>query len=481
MRRVVAAGMIGNGLEWYDFALYGYFAPVIGKLFFPGQDVLLQMIATFGVFAAGFVMRPLGAVFFGYLGDKFGRKFSLTVSMFMMAFPTAAIGMLPTYEHIGIWAPLLLTFIRLLQGLSLAGQFSGSITFVVEHAPIERRGIVGSTTVMSLCAGMLLGSLTATICSSALSKTAFETWGWRIPFLLGLGIAIVGLYIRHGTEESPHYEHAKKTGKLSKAPVAHTFQGHVVELLRGIGVYFSVTVPFYTLTVFSNSYMILDKAHGGLGLAESKAYLINTGCMVLMLCMVPFTAHLTDIWGRKRVLMWVATAYFLLAIPIFFVLNEGSAVNALMANMTLTLIVGFYIGAVPAFLVELFPTNVRYTGMSIAYNIAAVLGGMTPMIETWLVRETRVKTDIVLGLYVALCIGVAFAAYRLGRRISLAGISLFLKLVSALAVIAILIGPWAIIKEEMNTIAVAVYIMLCSVVSFIAFIGYHDGYKEKLS
>ncbi len=184
MRKVVISGMIGNGLEWYDYALYGHMAAIISKLFFPSDDPFTSLIATFGVFAAGFAMRPIGAILFGYVGDRYGRKTSLAFSILLMAIPTAAIGLLPTYAQIGIWAPILLTVIRLLQGLSLGGEFSGSITFMVEHAPPDKRGIIGSAAVVSLVAGMLLGSLMATIFAKALSPEDFESWGWRVPFLL---------------------------------------------------------------------------------------------------------------------------------------------------------------------------------------------------------------------------------------------------------------------------------------------------------
>lgn len=481
MRRVVVAGMIGNGLEWYDFALYGYFAPVIGKLFFPGHDVYVQMIATYGVFAAGFIMRPVGAVFFGYLGDKFGRRFSLALSILMMAFPTAFIGLLPTYASIGIWAPILLTIIRLLQGLSLAGQFSGSIAFIVEHAPMERRGIAGSTTVMSLCAGMLLGSLVATIFSTVLNQADFESWGWRVPFILGIVIAFVGFYIRSHTTESPHYELARDEGRLSKTPVSQAFRGHIQELLRGIGVYLAVTVPFYTLTVFFNFFMLLETSKGGLGLPDNQAYLINTLSMVLMMIMLPFTAHLTDKIGRKLVLMWTAVAYFFAAFPVFFLMNHGGFTYALIADIIFTVIVAFYVGAVPALLVELFPTSIRYTGMSISYNVAAVIGGMTPMLETWLVGETRINTIAALYVYIALCVCVSFIVYRIRSSISCRGFSIFYKIAALFAIISVLLGPWLVAKEQMNTVVVVLYIMLCSLISFIAFIGYHDSYKEKLA
>ncbi|MEI7668766.1 MAG: MFS transporter, partial [Pseudomonadota bacterium] len=415
MRRVVIAGMIGNGLEWYDFALYGYFAPVIGKLFFPeNNDVYIQMLGTYGIFAAGFLLRPVGAVFFGFLGDKFGRKFSLALSIFLMAVPTACIGLLPTYQSIGIYAPILLLIMRLLQGLALAGQFSGSMAFLVEHAPKEKRALVGSSAVVSLCLGMLLGSLVATLFARALSVEDFESWGWRVPFILGFAIALVGFYIRHHTEESPHYEKARDDGTLSKTPVRHAFQGHFIELLRGVGIYLSVTVPFYTLTVFFNGFMISN-----LGLATKDAYFISTVSMILMTISLPFFAHLTDVFGRKKILMPNALIYFVTAIPIFVLMSTGGFNQIFLSVIIFTIITSCYISSVPALLVELFPTSVRYTGMALSYNVAAVLGGFTPIIEHWLV------------------------------------------------------------KQGGNNM-VASYIMLCALISFISFIGYHDSYKEEL-
>jgi MHS family proline/betaine transporter-like MFS transporter len=416
MRRVLLAGMVGNGLEWYDFALYGNFATIISDLFFPSQDQYVRMIATYGIFAIGFFARPLGAVFFGYIGDTYGRKASLTLSILMMAVPTACIGLLPTYQSIGIWAPVLLAVVRLLQGISVAGQFSGAIAFVVEHAPVGKRGFAGSTTILSLCAGMLLGSFVATLFTRLLTHEQLYSWGWRIPFLLGLIIAYVGFFIRHHTTESPQYEKARDEGMLSKTPVKDLFSNHLVELLRGIGVYMSVTVPFYILTVFLISFLAKDLGH-----PEKDALLINTLCMCVLMAMVPFTGALSDRVGRKRLLMATTVAYFITAWPIFWLLTQPGFYTPFAGQMLMTVVVGFYIGAAPAVFVELFPTSIRYTGMALSYNIcAALFGGTAPMVATWMIEKTH-----------------------------------------------------------MNTI-VAFYIMLSAVCSFIAFLGYHDRYQEEL-
>lgn len=416
MRRVVIAGIIGNGLEWYDFALYGTFSAIIGKLFFPMGDTYVQLIATYGVFAAGFLMRPVGAVLFGYLGDKYGRKFALTLSILMMALPTACIGFLPTYASIGIWAPILLTVIRLLQGLSLAGQFSGSIAFVVEHAPVGKRGFAGSSTIMSLCGGMLLGALVATAFAESLSQEAFESWGWRVPFIIGVGIAFVGVYIRNHTDESPHYEKAKEEGTLSQTPLKDAVHNHGRELVRGVGIYLCVTVPFYILTVFMNGYLV-----NMLGHSHRDALLINTICMTLLMCLVPYTGWLSDRVGRKRVLMATTVAYLLFSYPIFLLITQPGFYSALAGVVAMTFIVAFYIGPTPTVLVELFPTSVRYTGMALSYNLcAAIFGGSAPVVSTFLIEQTKMLT------------------------------------------------------------MPAIYIMVCAVLSFISFLNYHDRYNEEL-
>lgn len=210
MRKVLLAGMIGNGLEWYDYALYAYMVTLISKLFFPAGNEAVHLLATLGIFAVGFIARPFGGILFGMVGDKFGRRTALVAAIFLMAFPTGCIGLLPTYEQVGILAPLLLVLLRVMQGLSLGGAFSGTVIFLVEHSPPARRGLVGSTSLASLAVGFLLGSLVVMLMQVSLSEAQFESWGWRIPFLLGVPIGFIGLYIRNHTEESPVYEEAKK-------------------------------------------------------------------------------------------------------------------------------------------------------------------------------------------------------------------------------------------------------------------------------
>ena len=220
MRKVVISGMIGNALEWYDYALYAQFAYIIGVKFFPQTEFV--EILTFAVFAAGFVVRPLGGIIFGQIGDRFGRRIALVLGIMLMAIPTAGIGLLPSYESIGITAPIILVIIRLLQGFSLGGEFSGCIAYIVEHSPADKRGLAGSAAFVSMCLGMLLGLIVAQGFTYFLSEENLLSWGWRIPFIVGLFIGLVGLYIRSHLAESPLYKAAKAQGALSRTPLRET-------------------------------------------------------------------------------------------------------------------------------------------------------------------------------------------------------------------------------------------------------------------
>lgn len=431
MRKVIVSGMIANGLEWYDYALFGLLAPIISVIFFPEGDKTTALIATYGIFAAGFIMRPVGAVLFGYLGDKYGRKASLVISIMLMAVPTACIGLLPTYAQIGVGAPILLTIIRLLQGLSLGGAFSGSIAFVVEHAPERHRGLAGSTSMMSMTLGILGASAVLTVLSNLLAPQQFEQWGWRIPFFVGILAGVVGFYIRDHVSESPKYLEAKAAGTLSKTPLKDVLKHYRGALAQSVGIYLLVTVPFYILVVFMITFMNTMLHH-----PRSDALLANTIVMFVLLVCGPFSAWLSDKIGRKKLLMVDAVLFLVLIGPIFHMLCQPDFTSALIAQIGFAVLVGFYIGPVPTLLVEIFPTNVRYTGMALSYNIAAaIFGGTAPLVATWLIKQTQEIPS--LGEFVLLCMG------------------------------------------NTNTI-VAFYIMLCAVLALVALYFFKDRYNEPL-
>lgn len=385
MRKIIIAGMISNGLEWYDFALYAFTALTISKQFFlPAGSESAHLFATFGIFAVGFVARPFGGIFFGILGDRLGRRMALVVSIFLMAVPTGCIGLLPTYDQIGMWAPWLLLLLRVLQGLSLGGAFSGSMTFLVEHAPPNQRGLIGSASVSSLVFGFLLGSVVAWIATLATTPEQYESWGWRVPFLLGLPIGFIGLYIRNHCEESPTYEAAKQSGTLSKTPVKDVMGSELMHVAQAIGIYISVTMPFYLLSAY-----FITFTERTLGRSKEEALLLNSINMVILFVLSPLSAWFSDRVGRRKVLMVMSVAYLLCSYPVFMLLQQQDFMSILAGQVLFAIVVGFYIGPVPALLVEIFPTRVRYTGMSLSYNIcAALFGGTAPMACEWLINET---------------------------------------------------------------------------------------------
>lgn len=381
MRKIVISGMIGNALEWYDYALYAQFAYIIGLKFFPETEFV--EILTFAVFAAGFVIRPIGGIIFGYIGDRMGRRIALVLGIILMAIPTAGIGLLPSYEAIGITAPLTLTFIRLVQGLSLGGEFSGCIAYIVEHSPAEKRGLAGSASFVSMCLGMLLGLIVAQGFTYFLSEEDLMSWGWRIPFVMGLFIGFVGLYIRSHLAESPIYLAAKAQGSLSPTPLRETITKYWREVLIAIAVYINVTAPFYTTTVFIKRYMTT------LGYEQNEGTLTCSIILITMSIMFPISAYVSDKIGRKPVIVWACVALVVSIYPIFLALHTMNYTLAILSQVVFSAIVGVYMGPVPTLLVELFPTRVRFTGVAISYNLsAAIFGGTAPMVGAALYKIT---------------------------------------------------------------------------------------------
>lgn len=383
MKKIVCSGMIGNGLEWYDYALYGQVAWLLSKLFFPAGDEFVQLLSVYGVFAAGFLIRPVGAVFFGWLGDRYGRRLSMVIAILMMAIPTGAIGLLPTYAEIGILAPVLLTLIRLLQGMSLGGEFSGSIAYIVEHAPQRRRGLAGAASLVSMMLGFLLGLLMVKGMIYGIGEQEFEAWGWRVPFLLGIVIGLVGFYIRQHCGESPAFDKAKAEGALSARPIRQAFAHHRKEMLQGFAIYITVTMPFYLTTVY---FIGFSKTH--LDVEAGQALLFSVYNMLVLLFAMPFSAWLSDHIGRKKIMVAAASAMLFSVYPAFSLMVPGAPVATVaLVQIWFALVLGIYCGPIAAVLVELFPTSVRFSGMAITYNVcAALFGGTSPVVCEWLVN-----------------------------------------------------------------------------------------------
>ncbi len=386
MRNVIA-GCVGNVLEWYDFALYGFFAPFIAKQFFPSDDQVSSLLATFGVFAVGFFMRPVGAVIFGILGDKLGRKKVLEISVVMMAIPTTLIGVLPTHEQAGILAPILLTLIRLIQGVSVGGEFTGSISYVVEQAPYGRRGFYSSWTVFSLLGGILLGSAVSGLVTNILTPDQMLSYGWRLPFFLGIVIGVIGLYLRRGLDESPTFKRLKESGQLSKRPIREALQNHWREISIVVGATCVGSVNFYMIFVYLTTFLSAE-TH----VLLSSALGINTISMVALMVLVPLMGLLSDRIGRRTVMITGCLIIAIFAYPLFIVLTKGNITYDLLSQLVFAVGLSMVFGPFGAMMVELFPTKVRMSAVSIGYNVGfAVFGGTAPFIATYLIQATGSK------------------------------------------------------------------------------------------
>jgi len=384
IRKTVIVAGIGNIMEWYDFALYGYFAPVLAHLFFPSEDPAVSLVLTFGVFATGFLMRPVGAAIFGHFGDRMGRRKALSASVLLMAGATTLMGLLPTYAQIGMTATVLLTFLRLLQGISAGGEFTGSISFLVEHAPPSRRGFIGSWTTFSGVSGMILGSGAGALATYLLSDEALNSWGWRIPFLLGIVTGAVGYYLRFGVEESPMFKALKEQGKVVQAPLKEAFREFHKEMLMAVGVNWLNAAVFYTVWVYNTTYLATV-----IGFPLSSALLINTLSMLFLILAIPLMGALSDRVGRKPVLIAGCVGVACLAYPLYYLLSQGTFGSALTAQLVFVIPISMLQGTMPTTMVELFPTSSRYSALSISYNIAfAIFGGTAPLVATQLISMT---------------------------------------------------------------------------------------------
>lgn len=383
-RRAVVAGVIGNVLEWYDFGVYGYFAATISQLFFPAGDPRVSLLLTFAVFGVGFVMRPVGSIVFGIYGDRAGRRKALSAVIFLMAISTFAIGILPTYQQAGLLAPVLLVIVRLLQGLSAGGEWGGSTSYIVEYAPEGRRGYIGSWQQVSVGGGFLLGSLSAALLNQIIPHDALVAWGWRVPFLLGILVGLLGGYLRWRLSDTPKFTEIEEHGEVSHAPFIEAVTKYPRETLTIFGLTLHNTVAYYIPIVYMTSYIISVAK-----LAPSSALWINTTCLVVFVVLIPIWGALSDRIGRKPLLLLSAGGYVVLSYPLFMMASSGSAKLALAAQLVMIIFLSFYSGPAPATYSEIFPTRVRYTALSIGYNIAvAIFGGFAPFISTWLIQVT---------------------------------------------------------------------------------------------
>ena len=416
--RKVTAGVIGNTLEWYDFAIFGFLAPYITATFFPDSDQMAGMIKTFGVFAVGYLMRPLGAFIFGHIGDRIGRQQALFLSVLLMAIPTFLLGLLPGYDRIGILAPILLLVLRLLQGLSVGGEFAASITFVSELSLNHRRGLIGSLTMIGAIGGFVLGSGVSELLTLAMDQETIILWGWRIPFLLGLFLAIAGLWMRRSLPNSEAFEANAMAHDATPHPLIDVCVNQWRKLLNLVCIVFMQGIGFYMIFIWLPIYLgqILRRA-------QTQPLLLNTGALVVLMGAIVSAGWLSDRIGRKPVLIASALMLGIVGWPFFSVLQHGGIYAVFAVMVGFALIIGLAQGATPAMMAELFPTRSRLTGIGIGYNVTqAIAGGTAPAFCTWLVLSTGLDAApalyLILAAFIGL-IGAVFLTETRGRSLSL--------------------------------------------------------------
>lgn len=395
-RKVITASLIGTSLEWYDFFIYGTAAALVfNKLFFPDFEPLIGTLLAFTTFAVGFVARPLGGIVFGHYGDKLGRKNVLVVTLLLMGISTFLIGVLPTYATIGVWAPILLVLMRFLQGLGLGGEWGGAVLMTMESGDPNRRGLNASWPQVGVPIGLLLANGVLSLMGSVTSNEAFLAWGWRVPFLLSGLLVIVGLWIRMSIAESPLFAEVEAAEDKAKTPLLEVLRRYPKQVLLAIGARVGVDVAFYTFVLFITTYITTY-----LGLPRQyalNAVLIAAAIQVLA---IPYFGHLSDTIARRPVYLAGAIGALVWVFVFFQLLDTGRFALILLAAVVALIFHAAMYGPQAAFIAEMFPTKVRYTGASMGYQIAGIFGGaLAPIISVALLDHF--DTSVVVSVYAA--------------------------------------------------------------------------------
>lgn len=387
LRKVLLATGIGHFVEWFDFGLYGTLAAIIGLQFFQSSSPSVALLSSFAVFGAGFIMRPLGGLFFGSQGDRKGRQKVLATVILLTSGATFVMGLLPTYHQIGITATVLLVITRLVQGFAAGGESSGATTYLAEYAPTARRGYFTCWIDNFGFMAFVVGSGLVFLLTAALGESTMNDWGWRIPFLIAGPLGWVGLYLRRHLEDSPEFLEAMKSGQIETAPLRKAVTTAWRALLFCVGFVVIKAVGHWTLQTFMPSYLATE-----LHFSKLNAYAITTIGLFSVAVLVPFMGYLSDKYGRKPLMLAGCAGFILLSYPAMMIMANGDVLSAVLAMVMLGAFIAAFDGACTAAMAELFPTNVRYGGLSIAYNFAvAFFGGITPWFSAWLITSTGDK------------------------------------------------------------------------------------------
>lgn len=412
MGRLAAAAVFATTLEWFDFLIYATAAAlVLGDQFFPSVSSGLGTLASFATFAVGFVARPVGGVVAGHVGDRFGRKPPLVAAVLVMGVATVGIGLLPNYEKIGVWAPVLLVVLRLVQGLGVGAQWGGAALLLTEHAPVERRGFYGSLIQTGAVAGSVLGSAFYLVLTTTLSESSFDSWGWRVPFLSGVLLLGAGVFVQLRIEDTPVFRalqaksvDSKRAAGLRKAPLVEAVRGHWRAILQAAGAFFVVNATFYILISG-----VLNYATTTVGLSRTETLVCVMVAGATQVISIPYFGGLSDRIGRRRIYLVGTVLMAVWAFPLFWLIDTGSVALVLLA-----LLVGFTVhatmyGPQAALYAEMFPADVRYSGASLGYQFASVFaGGLAPFIMTALLDATGSAWSV--SLYIVVTAVITFVS-----------------------------------------------------------------------
>ena len=408
-RRVIVAASIGNALEWFDILVYGFFAATMAKLFFPNENETVSLLLALGTFAVSYMVRPLGGLVLGAYADRVGRKAALMLSIRLMMFATLLIAIMPPYAQIGVIAPILILLARLVQGFSAGGEFGSATAFLVEHAP-ERRGFMASWQFASQGLATLLASAFGTVLTSTLSEAQLESWGWRIPFFFGLLIGPIGYYIRRYVGEAGEFV---KSADLERAPVKEAFRDQKGRMLVAVGALAVSTAISYLIT-YMPTFAVRE-----LGLPASTGFASTLVTGIVLTFLTPVVGHLSDRFGRTRIMLTFGVLILALMYPsfAFLVAQPGFAVILVVMFLVGVLKAGYF-APLPAMMAELFPITSRATGMAVSYNVGVMtFGGTTPLVIVWLVDatgNTLALTFYLMFLAVLSLVSVLVARRRLG-------------------------------------------------------------------
>jgi metabolite-proton symporter len=400
MRRVLVASLVGSSIEWFDYFLYGTVAALVfNQLFFVNEDPTIGLLLSYASFALAFFIRPFGGVIFSHIGDRIGRKKTLVLTLTLMGVATFGMGVLPTYQAVGIWAPILLITLRLVQGLGIGGEWGGALLLAVEYAPAEKRGLFGAIPQMGVTIGMLLGTIALSI-MTLLPENEFITWGWRVPFIFSALLVFFGLWIRKGIDETPSFKKVQESGEVPKLPIVETFKNYWREVIIAVGAKVVETAPFYIFSTFVISY-----APSNLGFSRTATLNAVIIATVITTILIPIMGNLSDKIGRKKLFISGTIGMALFAFPYFWMLQQNSVLLLIIATVIALGIIWAPITAVLGTMFsEIFDAKIRYTGITLGYQIgAAVAGGTAPLVATALLSRFN-------NSYVPVAIYIIFAA-----------------------------------------------------------------------